>query len=287
MRRPAAALALLAACAAPPDERQYWIETAAMHGFSSAEIGAVLGSGRVPPPDVDPPGPFAILPYPGGRHPRLGFLEGAVDPHRDTKFSLFLPGGGYAVVDFPEAVWVDKDLVYLAHTHIPTLWDKQGVKLPRIDWTRNADGSLEERRVLPDGVEFRARAVSRGSGVDLELTIRNGSSRTLTRVRSQVCVLLRGAPGFEAQTKDNKVLFAKDAVAAVRSADGRRWIGTVFERGRTWQNPPCPCIHSDPSFPDLAPGAEATARGRVFWHEGEDFEAEVARRAAAGTLLRP
>jgi hypothetical protein len=139
--------------------------------------------------------------------------------------------------------------------------------------------------VLPDGIEFRARAAARGSGVDLELTIRNGSARPLAAVRSQVCVLLRGAPGFDAQTKDNKVLLAKEAVAAARSADGRRWIATAFERGRTWQNPPCPCIHSDPSFPDLAPGGEATSRGRVFWHEGTDFEAEVARRVAAGTLI--
>src|SRR5687768_7870548 len=26
-----------------------------------------------------------VLPYPGGRHPRIGFLDGAVDPQRETK----------------------------------------------------------------------------------------------------------------------------------------------------------------------------------------------------------
>jgi hypothetical protein len=291
VRIPAALVLLLAGCggggsAAVPD-RDYWVETAAKHGFTSTEIGAVLGGGRVDPPAVTPPAPFTILPYPGGRHPRLGFLEGAVDPHRDTKFSLFLPGGGYVVVDFPEAVWVAKDLVYLAHTHIPTLWDRQGVKLPRLEWTRKADGSLEERRVLPDGVEIFARAKPSERGVDLELRIKNGSTRTLTGLRSQVCVLLRGAPGFDAQSKDNKVLIEAHGVAAVRSAEGRRWIATVFTRGKTWQNPPCPCIHSDPTFPDLPPGAEAGVRGRVFWYEGSDFAAEVGRRAAAGTLLPP
>lgn len=284
--RPAAALVLLAAgCAGGSADRDYWIENAAKHGFSPPEIGAVVGSGRVEPPSVPPPPPFSLLPYPGGRHPRLGFLEGAVDPRRDTKFSLFLPGGGYAVVDFPEALWAGKDLIYLAHTHLPTVWDRQGLTLPRVDWTRRADGSLESRQRLPDGVEFFARATPGDRGADLELRVRNGSPRTLSGLRSQVCVLLRGAPGFDAQSKDNKLLVEKHGVAAARSADGRRWIATVFERGKTWQNPPCPCIHSDPAFPDVGPGGEAVARGRVFWYEGADFSAELDRRAAAGTLL--
>ena len=74
--------------------------------------------------------------------------------------------------------------------------------------------------------------------------------------------------------------------ATDRSEDGKRWIATVFERPRLWENPPCPCIHSDPNFPDLAPGEEMVSRGRLFIYEGEDFQAEVARRVAAGTLLK-
>ena len=33
-----------------------------------------------------------VLPYPGGRHPRTGFLDGAIRPQRETKVSLFAPG---------------------------------------------------------------------------------------------------------------------------------------------------------------------------------------------------
>ena len=30
-------------------------------------------------------------------------------------------------------------------------------------------------------------------------------------------------------------------------------------------------MHSDPVFPDLAPGDEAVVRGRVFFYEGDDI----------------
>src|SRR5688572_19887581 len=48
-----------------------------------------------------------ILPYPGGRHPRIGFLEGAVEPQRETKISVFTPWdhSSYTVIDVPEAIW--------------------------------------------------------------------------------------------------------------------------------------------------------------------------------------
>ena len=49
--------------------------------------------------------PLLVLPYPGGRHPRIGFLDGAVDPQRETKVSVFTPwdDSSYVVVDVPEA----------------------------------------------------------------------------------------------------------------------------------------------------------------------------------------
>ena len=66
-----------------------------------------------------------VLPYPGGRHPRIGFLDGAIRPQRETKFSVFLPWdlSQYVVVDLPEAIWMkrgkDRELLYLAHTARP------------------------------------------------------------------------------------------------------------------------------------------------------------------------
>lgn len=293
---------LLLSCAeapaAPPrDDGRYWLEVCAAHGYSQVETAMATGReapevARLQPgvrPTPRPEGTVLLLPYPGGRHPRIGFLDGAIDPHRDTKCSVFLPwaGGGYAVIDVPEAVWCEKELVYLAHTHIPTKWEKKGIRLDRIDWTREAGGALASARTLPDGLAFSVRVEPTPDGARMELRLKNGTDRRLSGLRAQVCVMLKGAPGFNAQTRDNKVKIESAGVCAVRSEDGKRWIAAVFEKPRLWENPPCPCIHSDPFFVDLAPGEETVSRGRLFFYEGEDFAAEVARRAAAGTLLKP
>lgn len=99
-----------------------------------------------------------ILPWPSGRHPRIGFLEGAILPQRETKVSIFTPWGDhdYVVVDVPEAVWSNLGLTYLAHTHIPTVFDKQGKTLKKLEWNRQADGTLDIERVLPNGIRFGA-----------------------------------------------------------------------------------------------------------------------------------
>jgi hypothetical protein len=298
---PALPLLLLLSCAETRTARSTintrgWLEICAAHDFTPVETA--MATGREAPEIArlqaslqrprKPADTLLVLPYPGGRHPRIGFLEGAVDPHRDTKCSVFLPwaGGGYVVIDIPEAVWVEKELVYLAHTHLPTVWDKKGVKLDRIDWTLSKSGLISER-TLPDGLAFSMRVEPARDGAFLELRLKNGTERKLTGLRAQVCVMLKGAPGFNAQTRENKVKLEDAGVCAVRSDDGMRWIATVFEKPRLWENPPCPCIHSDPFFRDLEPGEETVSRGRLFIYEGKDFQAEVGRRLASGTLLNP
>ena len=291
---------LLLSCAetppAPPvDDTRYWLEVCATHDYSQAETAMATGKEAREvallqqrygiKPLKAPPGKLLLLPYPGGRHPRIGFLEGAIDPQRDTKCSVFLPGGGYVVIDVPEAVWCDQELVYLAHTHLPTQWGKKGISLDRIDWTREPNGALKSRRTLPDGLAFSVRVEATRDGATMELRLTNGTDRTLKGLRAQVCVMLKGAPGFNAQTPDSKVKIDGGGVCAVRSEDGKRWIATTFEKPRLWENPPCPCIHADPSFPDLAPGEEAVSRGRLFLYEGEDLKAEVGRRVESGTLI--
>ncbi len=63
------------------------------------------------------------MPYPGGGI-LVAVLDGAIEPQRDTKFSLFTPWeeSSYIVADVPEAIFSNLGLIYLAHTHIPTIW---------------------------------------------------------------------------------------------------------------------------------------------------------------------
>jgi neutral ceramidase len=305
-----ASTVLLGSAPAVPDgakasdaDLRFWLEDAiAWHRFSLDEAAAAVGlpaaeverrarewgieRGKVPPRrDGDP---LALLPYPGGRHPRIGFLDGAVDPLRETKASVFLPweGGGYVVIDVPEAVFSDRGLLYLAHTHIPTVWDEKKLKLPPLEWRRVPDG-LVSHRVLPDGTAFGARVAPRRDGVDLELWLRNGTDAPLTKLRTQVCLLLKGAPGFDAQVSENKstVPLPWGEAMAVRSADGRRWIAVAWERSKAWENKLCPCFHSDPTLPDCPPGATVRVRGRFLCGEGTDPVAEIRRLNGAGDLL--
>lgn len=229
--------------------------------------------------------PLLTLPYPGGRHPRIGFLDGAVDPQRETKISVFTPwdDASYVVVDVPEALWSNLGLTYLAHTHIPTVFDKQGTKLPAIEWIRAADGTLSLTRRLPNGISYRASVLPGPDAVRMELWITNGTTAKLTDLRVQNCVMLKHAAGFNAQTNANKIL--SNPFVAVRNDAGDRWIITAWEPcHRPWANPPVPCLHSDPKFPDCAPGESKRLRGWLSFYQGTNVQAEFARIAKLGWL---
>jgi hypothetical protein len=222
-----------------------------------------------------------VLPYPGGRHPRIGFLDGAVNPQRETKVSVFAPwlDGGYAVADVPEAIWHDtpngRELLYLAHTHVPTIWDKQQIKLEPLEWERTEDGWKVERK-LPNGVVFGSRIRPTEKEVRMEMWLTNGMQETLRGLVVQNCVMLKGLAGFDQQTNDNKLL--KKPFVACHSADKRRWIITAWEPcHRPWSNPPCPCLHSDPKFPDCEPGQTVRLSGWLSFYEGTDIDAQLAR----------
>lgn len=279
-------------------ESRYWLENMVVyHGFSPEEVAAAtsmsvnevkkaieragLTGNRLQP--VPPGAPLRVLPYPGGRHPRIGFLDGAINPQRGTKFSVFTPWdpAGYVVVDLPEAIWSNLGLTYLAHTHLDTIWDRPGYSLPHLEWTRHEDGTLTHERTLPNGIAFGAKVVPHPRRVDMELWVRNGTKEELTNLRAQNCVMLKGVAGFAQQTDHNKL--AHPPFVACRSEDGRRWIITAWEPlDRVWENPPVPCMHSDPKFPDCPPGETVRARGRLWFYEGEDIEAELARLRTQG-----
>jgi hypothetical protein len=279
----------------PGDETdlRYWLENMVWHhrystaeireatGLSDEKIAAALKKFDIRP-ETKPKRPadasLLVLPYPGGRHPRIGFLDGAVRPQRETKVSIFTPWdeASYVVADIPEAVWSNLGLTYLAHTHVPTVWTKQNVELERKEWVRNRDGTFEIERKLPNGIVFGTKVVPARDAVRMELWLTNGTKEPLSDLRVQNCVMLKGAAGFEEQTNDNK-LFSKPYVA-VRNKAGDRWIITAWEPcDRAWGNPPCPCLHSDPKFPDCAPGKTERLRGWLSFYEGTDIEKELKR----------
>jgi peptidoglycan/xylan/chitin deacetylase (PgdA/CDA1 family) len=280
------------------DALRYWLNnTLVAHRFTPTEAGAALGltadevnaaarrlgidAGNKPERKSDDT--LSVLPYPGGRHPRIGFRDGAIRPQRETKASVFAPwtDGGYAVADVPEAIWFEPtpkkpELLYLAHTHVPTIWDRQRVSLELLEWTRNNDGSLVLERTLPNRVTLSSKVTPGKDGVRMELKVTNGSDAKLTGLRVQMCVMLAGLKGFDAMTNENKVFAAP--FAACKDTTGKRWIITGWERcGRAWGNPPCPCLHADPVLEDCPTGESRTVRGWLSFYEGSDIEAELRR----------
>jgi hypothetical protein len=227
--------------------------------------------------------PLHVAPFPGGRHPRIGFLDGAIFPQRETKISIFCPWDtrSYVVVDVPEAIFSNLGLMYLAHTHVPTLWDRQGVKLAKQEWRQESDGRLTIERKLPNQVSFGAEVSPSKDLVQMELWLKNGTPQTLTDLRVQSCVMLREAAGFTTQTNRNKVF--QGPYAAVRNEAGDRWIITAWTRPHhVWGNAECPCLHSDPQFDDCPPGEMQRLRGFVSFYSGTDLEQELQRLTALG-----
>jgi len=284
--------------ARPPANEQElhtWLENMARyHRFSVAEMRAATGLDEtelraalerfgLAGDDLQRPPGVRLLPYPGGRHPRLGFLDGAVRPQRETKASLFVPWDleSYVVIDVPEAIWSNLGLTYLAHTHVRTIWEKQDIELERLEWQQDEDGNLSLRRRLPNGIEFASELTLVGETLEMRMSLTNGTSETLTGLRVQNCVMLGYCEGFAEQTNDNKIF--RDPYAACRNEAGDRWIITAWQPiHRAWGNERCPCLHSDPVFDDCPPGETRHISGRVWFYQGTNIEQELDRLEATG-----
>ena len=275
------------------EELRYWLENMVVHhrytteevtkatGMTAKEIEAAEKRFGIRPENRtkrSPNDPLKVLPYPGGRHPRIGFLDGAIRPQRETKVSIFAPwdDDDYVVADVPEAIWSNLGLTYLAHTHVDTVWSKKKLVLEKLEWDRKTDGSLVMERELPNGIRFGTKVMPGKEMVRMEMWLRNGSSKKLTGLRVQNCVMLKNAKKFNRQTDENKLL--KDGWCACRSEDGKRWIVTGWQPiHRAWANTRVPCLHADPQFPDCEPGKTVWLRGYVSFFEGKDVEKAAAK----------
>lgn len=264
-----------------------WKAAMLRHGYAASEATLVGGFSESEAADyaeelaargAPAEGSRKVFPYPGGRHPRVGFLEGAIDPLRGTKASVFLPWdpASYVVVDLPELITSHLGHLFLAHTHVRTIWKDRNVWLDNRDWRVTGDGGLESEWVLPNEVSFGASLRPEGDAVSMDLWLRNGLDEPLSGLRTQLCIMLKGAPAFSEQTVDNKTFEAP--AAAVRSGDGWHWILVAWDRAaRCWGNSRCPCLHSDPVFPDCNPGETVRLRGRLWFHEGDSIDDEITK----------
>lgn len=278
-------------------ELAYWLENMIRyHRYTWEEAAEVTGLSvellkkrrRELQIDTSPPLPqsaaeaIRVLPYPGGRHPRIGHREAAIDPVRGTKASVFLPWdkAGYVVIDLPETIETlsDELVLFLAHTHVPTIWTTRNMWLENVDWDRGRDDTLTRRHLLPNGVSFGARIEPQGAGVRLELWVQNQSSQTLQGLQAAICVMLKGAPDFNRQTRDNKIF--RCPISAVRSVQGNRWTLVGWDRcSQSGGHPDVPCLHADPLLPDCPPGETVRVQGRLWFYEGGKIHDELERAA--------
>lgn len=261
-------------------------------GLSAEEVTAAIERFDIraetkPPPSAN--APLVVLPYPGGRHPRIGFLDGAQRPQRETKLSVFLPWDpqSYVVADVPEAIRRNDEathgLLYLAHEHVDTMWTRRNEPLEPLEWRETADGAFEFERTLPNGVRFGTRAIPGQREVRMEMWLENGSDETLRELRVQNCVMLKGAPEFAHDSEGRTVM--ESPFVARKSSLADRWLIVAWEPcQRTWVNPPCPCLHSDPQFANCAPREMQRLRGWLSFYEGSDIEGELARIRACDWL---
>lgn len=216
------------------------------------------------------------------------------------------PSQDYIWLDFPEAIFTDKGLIFLSHIN-PQVKSEYN-DLPPVPW-RTQPGGIFFERELPNGVRFEGSVSQKNlNQIELRLTVFNGMKEPLREITLQTCAFLRAIREFSDFTRDNKLVHLKDTgwtplsqAMNLQEMDAPYRVGWRT-RGRrladlpivltlsnqekrffafTWGkstlalvgNPNHPCVHADPCFPDLEPGQEAQIRGVICFVEGniEEF----------------
>lgn len=261
---------------------------------------AAYGAGPAAPPDTYETQAKGIRLLPGQWRPHYPWEHIAwVSPA--------WPSQDYIWMDFPEAIFTSQGLIFLSHIN-PGI-EAKFENLPRVAWAEVRDG-ISFERALPNGIVFSG-SLRRAdpSVVELTLSVRNGSTEPLNDIEMQTCAYLRGIREFGDYTRENKFVHVRDkgwvTMGAARElpeaeapyrlgwrSKGKRLLDvpmavTVSNRAErlfayTWHedtlsivdNYNHPCVHADPRFPDLEPGASATVKGSLIFFEGklDDFD---------------
>jgi len=182
----------------------------------------------------------------------------------------------YVVVDLPEAIFSNLGLTFLAHTHIPTIWDARNIWLEKRRLGAPTGRQLQRQQRLPNQITIGAKVRPSVGLVEMELWVRNDSSQKLTGLRTQIwsCSPVPRNSAGRITTRN----FSAARFSAASSATGDRWLLTAWDRcGRAWGNPPVPCLHSDPVLPDCSPEPEVRVRGPTVVLRRRQIDTELER----------
>ncbi|WP_422083617.1 polysaccharide deacetylase family protein [Ulvibacterium sp.] len=266
-------------------KQDFWLQVMKRHRYSPVEMGKVLGlpqeKVRTLLKDISvgavPKKKLEVLPYPGGRHPRIDFKDGMASPRRGTKLSVFLPWSPeeYVVLDLPEAVMSQFGITFLGHKHIPTVFDYAKIPIYNSEWQKDKNGQWSNLWKLPNNIDIGASVTSRSDHLKMKLWLTNHTKDTiLSGLQTQICVMLGQAKLFDKQTNANKKLSCP--VVAVESEDEKHWIITGWEGcSHPWGNEACPCLHADPKFPDCPPGETVSLEGVLWLYEGTEIDKKI------------
>ena len=120
-------------------------------------------------------------------------------------------------------------------------------------------------RELPNQIAFGARVVPEPGQVRMELWLRNGTAEPLTGLSAQVCVMLKGADGFNAQTGTNKVIRSTPwrCAARTRGAGSSPPGNPAAAPGRIRRSPASTAIRPSRTARPARPSALAACCGSM------------------------
>ena len=149
------------------------------------------------------------------------------------------------------------------------------------EWNRRADGSFDVERELPNRVRFGTKVVPQPAAVRMQSVAHERHERDAHRLaRAELRDAQRRRRLHGADERQQGV---PRLMPPVNRKTAGAWIITAWDPcQRAWGNEKCPCLHSDPQFPDCAPGKTQRLRGWLSFFEGENIEEELARIEATG-----